>query len=255
MSAHSEDRPKFHDAIPKPTPGRAFTLLELLVVVAVIALLIALLLPAVRSGGSAARRSQCVNNLKQIALALHNYELAYHVLPPAYTVDASGRPLHSWRTLILPYLEREPLYRTIDLSRPWNDPANAKAFETPLVEFRCPEVADPPNTTTYLAVAGPDGCFRPGKSRRLAEITDAHGSTLMVIEVCKEHAVPWMAPVDADESLVMSLVPTAKLPHSGGMNACCVDGSVKFLKASTPAAVRRALISIAGNDDEITTEW
>ena len=64
-----------------------------------------------------------------------NYEQAYNALPPAYTVDANGRPLHSWRTLILPYLEQESLYQTIDLSKPWNDPANARAVETAFPSF------------------------------------------------------------------------------------------------------------------------
>ena len=224
-------------------------------VLGIIAVLIALLLPATRSAGPAARRAQCTNNLKQIALALHNYEQAHKALPPAYTVDARGRPLHSWRTLILPYLEQEPLYQTIDLSKPWNDPANAKALETALPVFRCPEAVGPQNTTTYLAIVAPNGCFIPRESRRLAEITDAHESTLMVIEAGEENAVPWMAPVDADESLVMSLGPTTKLHHAGGTNACFVDGSVRFLKASTPAAVRRALMSISGNDNEARQEW
>ena len=73
---------------------------------------------------------QCANNLKQIALALRNYESVYHALPPAYTVDAEGKPLHSWRTLILPYLEQQALYDKIDLSKPWDDPANKEAYET-----------------------------------------------------------------------------------------------------------------------------
>ena len=127
MSADFANDPEFHDARPKAGSRRGSRLVEVLVVLSIIAMLIALLLPATRSGRYAARRAECVNNLKQIALALHNYEQAHKALPPAYTVDANGRPLHSWRTLILPYLEQESIYRTIDLSKPWNDPANAKA--------------------------------------------------------------------------------------------------------------------------------
>ncbi|MFI5456177.1 MAG: DUF1559 domain-containing protein [Isosphaerales bacterium] len=255
MSANFENDPEFNDAIPKPSPGRRFTLVKLLVVLGIIALLIALLLPATRSAGPAARRSQCANNLKQIALALRNYEQSHKALPPAYTVDAKGRPLHSWRTLILPYLEQQPLYQTIDLSKPWNDPANAKALEAFLPVFHCPEAVGSENTTSYLAIAAPNGCLIPKESRRLAEITDAHESTLMVIEAGEENAVPWMAPVDADETLVMSLGPTTKLHHTGGTNACFVDGHVTFLKANTPAMVRRALMSISGDDNEVAKEW
>ncbi len=256
MSANSGDDREFNDTVPKPSSGRRFKLIELLVVLGIIVLLIGLVLPATRrSGGPAARRAQCVNNLKQIALALHNYEQEHKALPPAYTVDAKGRPLHGWRTLILPYLEQGPLYRTIDLSKPWNDPANAKALGTSVPVFRCPSAVGPHSMTTYLAIVAPDGCFIPEESRRLAEITDGLASTLMVIEAGEDDAAPWMAPVDADESLVMRLAPDTKLHHAGGTNACSVDGSVKFLKASTPEKVRRALISISGNDNEAAEVW
>jgi prepilin-type processing-associated H-X9-DG protein len=77
----------------------------------------------------------------------------------------------------------------------------------------------------------------------------------LVIEAGEENAVPWMAPVDADESLVMSLGPTTKLHHTGGTHACFVDGHVAFLKADSPATVRRALMSISGNDDEAAKAW
>jgi prepilin-type processing-associated H-X9-DG protein len=255
MSAKSERDPEFNEAIPKPRPGRGLTLVKFLAIFGIIALLIALLLPATRSGRGAARRAQCTNNLKQIALALHNYEQTHNALPPAYTVDANGRTLHSWRTLILPYLEKESLYRTIDLSKPWNDLANAKALATALPVYQCPEAAGPQNTTTYLATTGPNGCLIPGSCRRLAEITDGHGSTIMVIEAGEENAVPWMAPVDADEFLVMSLGTTRKLHHVGGTNACFVDGSVRFLKGKTPANVLRALMTISGNDDPSSEDW
>ena len=256
MSANFDNDPEFSDQVPKPRSRRGFRLGELMVVVAIIAVLIALLLPLNRSGSRpAARRAWCVNNLKQIARALHNYEEAYEVLPPAYTVDANGRPLHSWRTLILPYLEQQSLYQSIDLSKPWNDPANAKALKTVVTEFQCPAARGSQNTTTYLAIAGLDGCLIPGKPRRKADITDAHGSTLMVIDAGDENAVPWMAPIDADESLVMSIGPSTQLHHVGGVNAAFVDGSVRFLKANTTAAVRRALLSISGKDDDVANGW
>ena len=255
MSGNFENDPEFDDAIPKPSSGRRFTLVRLLVGLGIIGLLIALLLPATRSAGPAARRAQCQSNLHNIALALLSYEQTYNALPPAYTVDAQGRPLHSWRTLILPFLEQESLYQTIDLSKPWNDSANAKALETGVSIFRCPAAVGPKNTTTYLAIASPNGCLNLNEPRRLAEIVDAHESTLMVLEVGEENAVPWMAPVDANESLVLSLVPTTKLHHAGGMSACFVDGHVTFLKSSTPALVRRALMSITGDDNKVAKDW
>ncbi len=255
MPADFDDDPGSDGAIAGPGSGRGFTLIEALAVLAIIAVLIAFLLPATRSSRGAARRSRCADNLKQIALALRNYEKAHDALPPAYTVDAAGRPLHSWRTLILPYLEQGPLYRTIDLAKPWDDPANARALKTIVPVFHCPGAVGPQDTTTYLAIVAPDGCLIPGKSRRLAEITDAPESTLMVIEAGEENAIPWMAPVDADEPTVMGLGPTSGLHHPGGMNACFVDGRVTFLMADTPATVRRALMTISGNDDAVIKGW
>lgn len=250
MTDRFETDPEFTNTTPKPGAGRGFTIGKLLLVVAIVAVLIALLLPLRRSAGPAARRAQCTNNLKQIGLALYNYEREHGALPPAYTVDADGRPLHSWRTLILPYLEQEALFRTIDLSKPWDDPVNAGALATALPVYRCPGTDGAPNATTYLATTAPDGCLIPGTPRRLAEVTDAREATIVVIEAGAEHAVPWMAPVDAGEGLVLSLGPNARLSHAGGMNACLVDGGVMFLKADTPARVRRALVTISGGDDD-----
>lgn len=255
MSATFENDPEFNDATPKSGPRRGSRLIEILVAIAAILFLFALSLPAYRGAGEAARRSWCTNNLKQIVLALANYEQEHGALPPAYTADANGRPLHSWRTLILPYLQQEALYRTIDLSKPWNDPANARALEAMPSEFRCPDMAGPRNTTTFLAITGPDAYLDPRRPRRVAEITDGTSSTLAVIEADDEHAVPWMAPVHADESLVLGLGPTAKLHHPGGFNAAFVDGSVRFLKASLPAPVRRALMSIGGGETVSADEY
>ena len=119
---------------------------------------LALMLPAVSRGSrEAAKRTQCKNNLKQIMLAFHNYHDTYSAFPPAYTTDADGRRLHSWRTLLLPYLDQQKLYSSIDLAKPWNDPVNAEARKSLLHVYSCPSVADEAkgsnpsdHLTTYL---------------------------------------------------------------------------------------------------------
>ena len=101
-----------------------------LVVVLMVALvcggiLVALLLPAVQAAREAARRMTCNNNLKQIALAMHNYQTAYKTSPPAYIPDKNGKPMHSWRVLIPPYLEGEDgVYKDYRFKEPWDSPHN-----------------------------------------------------------------------------------------------------------------------------------
>ncbi len=111
-----------------------FTLVELLVVIAVIGILIALLLPAVQAVRESARRLQCTNNLKQIGLALHNYEEAHRVFPPAY----SRRPGHNMVTFILSQLEQQPIQQNYHWELPWDDPANDAATHVDIGIFICP---------------------------------------------------------------------------------------------------------------------
>lgn len=249
MTDDSQDSPDGVSESPEPKKKPAHpTFIECCVVASIILMLIGLLSPSTRSVPEAARRTQCQNHLKQIGLALHDYLETYDAFPPAYTVDAEGKPLHSWRTLILPFLDEKPLYDKIDLSKPWDDPANVEAYQTDLGFFRCPSAVLEPTQTTYLAVVTPDSCLRPTEPRTISEIIDGASETLLAIDVAAKHAVHWMSPVDADERIVLGFGPESEDSHMGGVHVLFADGETMFLSGDTPAAERRAMISAAGND-------
>jgi prepilin-type N-terminal cleavage/methylation domain-containing protein/prepilin-type processing-associated H-X9-DG protein len=162
-----------------PSKKRGFTLVELLVVIAIIGILVALLLPAIQAAREAARRTQCTNKMKQLGLAVLNYESAKKVLPLAYTPNYSGKQLmgpcsgsnppstsfinpdnglktHFLLTFILPYMEQQAIFDSIDLKYDWFDNVtttskgtkNALATAKDLEDFLCPSVETRPGTYT-----------------------------------------------------------------------------------------------------------
>ena len=243
--------PDFESPGPKASPRRSRLVIKLLLVTAILAILVALLLPASRSSREAAatgpvhKQSEADRGWRYTITRPSTGRCL-----PRRAMDASGRALHSWRTLILPFLQQESLYRSIDLAKPWNDTANATAFTAMPPVFRCPSGDGLPNTTNYLAIVGPSACFLFPTVRALEEITNDHATTLMLIEAGLESAVPWMAPLDADsESLVVGFSSTTKLDHPGGTNAVCVDGDGCFINwRAKPASERRAMIAVSGSE-------
>lgn len=215
---------------------------------AVIGLLIALLIPAPRGAREAARRNQCLNNLKQIALALLNYEQDHGALPPAYTVDDDGNRLHSWRTLILPYMEEKALYDSIDFSKPWDDPVNQHARETAIDSYMCPSADHELGLTTFLAVVGPESAFSGSDQRRLADVTDEHGQTITVIDAPAGRAVHWMSPGDLSIEDILSFDPKARWHHPGVFQAVFLDGRARAIQHDCPPEILRAMLTIAGGE-------
>jgi len=154
----------------RPVPRRGFTLIELLVVIAIIGVLIALLLPAVQAAREAARRAQCVNNLKQVGIAMHNYHDQMGAFPPG-GMTLNGDPWGtnanylSWRAMILPQMEQGTVYNAINFNvNTWaggNDPgAMFTAWRTVLNVWLCP--SDPNNKGGLRTATGSDGQYPAG---------------------------------------------------------------------------------------------
>ena len=188
-----------------------FTLVELLVVIAVIAMLVALLLPAVQSARASARRVQCVNNLRQIGLATSNYASANNHLPPP-TAGAQFENRGSTLVLLLPYLEEGALYKNYQLDKAITDEGNALVTGQSVPVYLCPEMSTNrpvPDTecgevlaagsyvistrTTYSGHGRLDGAFKnPVEGRRYSlsyqHIMDGTSKTLLVGEVNYGHS-------------------------------------------------------------------
>ena len=213
------------------------------VVVVVCGCLAGLLLPTFSKAREAARRMQCANNLKQIALALHNYESIYGSFPPAYIADENGLPMHSWRVLLLPFLEQEALYKKYNFQESWNGPNNSQLLSSMPPIYECPSnygVADHHSCTSYVAVVGPHTAWPRDSGRLRSEITDGLAKTLQLIEC--DSQIPWLEPRDLELDQALALLDSSDLNSSGvhvtkrffyeyylGRNVAFSDGSVRFL--------------------------
>jgi prepilin-type processing-associated H-X9-DG protein len=211
--------------------------------------LIGLLLPAVQSAREAARRAQCMNNLKQIALALHNYLSANETFPLPAIAGKDGKPLLSWRVAILPFIEQGDLYNRFKLDEPWDSPHNKALLKEMPPTYLCPSRRNvEPYTTTYRIFVGPGAMFEKGQATGIATITDGTSNTVLVVEA--KEAVPWTKPeaeLPFDPKAQPSLL-GAGSSHPGGFNAAFGDGSVRFLKSSINLNVFKALITRNGGE-------
>lgn len=222
--------------------NRAFTLIEVLVVIVILGGLLCLSLPSVRTARTAANRNACQNNMKVIALGLLMYADRRGEFPSAYTTDEGGMPLHSWRTLVLPDVHEFELFKKIDYKKPWDDPINAEFTKARVVGFECPGSALEGPLTTYLAVLGPTSCLRATEPRKVSDLPSNGSKALMLMEVDEEYAVPWMTPKDADEKRFLDAPKSMRPIHSGGFNAVFADGHSQFIGLDTPPEELRPML-------------
>jgi type II secretory pathway pseudopilin PulG len=209
-----------------------------------VGLLAALLIPALSTARTAARRSASMNNMRQIGLALHNYHDVYGEFPPQYVADSAGQPLYSWRVLILPYLEQDAISKAWDKTKAWDSPENAHLADMVLPVFQMPEETRLSNDTSYLAISGSNTLFEGAKSVKFREVIDGLSNTIIVVE-SKGSGVKWAEPRDLDIDSLTTVNSGAAAQINGGAargaQALFADGSVQFVPSSTPPATLRQL--------------
>ena len=188
------------------------------------------------------RFSKSVSKLRKIVLAMHNYHDAYGTMPPAYSVDEEGKPLLSWRVLILPFLDQNSLYKEFNLKEPWDSEANRLATST------IPAVYEDglENKTRMQVVTGAETFDTEGVN--LLKVTDGTSNTVAIVETDSEHAVIWSKPDDRsiDE---MNLLQNLVEEGENGFWAAFCDASLHFMPADM--GEKQFMNSLRANDGNI----
>ena len=192
-------------------------------------LLFAMLLPAVHQVRSAARRTQSMNNVRQIVLSMHNHEAAFGKLPNDLN-DDDGVALHSWRTAILPQLEQGNLYDSIDKSTPWHQASNGDMTEISVPVYESPRGLPTPGVTHYLRVVGEGTVMSDSLSLQDIEESDGTAHTALLLEY-PESLIPWGEPRDITLDDAVQIIQGSAEPS--GTIVGMADGSVTMVPSST----------------------
>ena len=209
-----------------------------------------LLLPLYEHAGPAAYRAMCVNNLKQIGLALHNYHDVNKHFPLVNTCDKDGKPLFSWRVEILPMMEYSNLYDSLKKDEPWNSSHNANVLGQFMPEYLCNADMNnsmPFTNTNYIAVIGPGAAWREDGPVKLSDLPDRGSHTVMVVEVVNS-GVHWAEPRDLTVDEALEGLQTGKglrisTAHPFSINVLFADDTVHSLPAKMPISLWRKILA------------
>ncbi|MBN2291150.1 MAG: DUF1559 domain-containing protein [Pirellulales bacterium] len=245
-------------AMPQPKSSGATPWIIVLVIVLVVSvscggILLALLLPAVQAAREAARRVACINNMKQVGLAMHTFHGTNNRFPSYDDPKHPEWPPCSWRVQLLPHLGQDFTYRQYDRNQAWDSPTNIVLEDVMSPQYRCPSNPTVGSTDTdYLTLVGPNGVFMQKGSLSLKDITDGSSNTIMLVESHKS-GIHWMEPKDlsinnAKMVSVNSAGPGLKSQHPGVVNVVLCDGSVRSLSNNIDPNVLKSLTTPKGGE-------
>ena len=216
---------------------------------AAVAIGAALLLPAVQKAREAARRSQSMNNLKQIGLAFHNYHNVANAFPPAASVDKKDKKLLSWRVHILPYVDQAALYKQFHLDEPWDSEHNKQFIERIPPVYVQPNYADLAKSgkTVYLVPTGKGTAFDGNEGLQISEFRDGTSNTVLAVEAHRDAAVIWTKPDDLEVDFKNPLK-NLKGSLAGGFHVLMCDGTVRFISDNINLETLKAIFTRAGTE-------
>lgn len=212
---------------------------------------IRVLLPALKQMVAGASRTNAANNLKQIAIAMHNYHSTYNRFPAAQWrgPDGNAKHPHSWRVALLPYLEQDALFRQYRFDEPWDSPANRAVMKKMPAVYRNNSPTGATGEAAYhsavFALVGPGTIWEVNDGCRLADITDGTSNTIMVVETARP--IPWNKPEDIEYAPDQPLPKFSNI-HRGIFQAALCDGSVRAIADSIDQSTLRALITRNGGE-------
>jgi hypothetical protein len=212
-----------------------------------------LLLPAVNAARAAARRAHSLNQLRQIALAIANFEAAMGRLPAASIKTAQGKPGLSWRVKILPYLEENELYKEFRLDEPWDSEHNKKLIAKLPECFRSPVSQAEAGKTNYLAVRGANSVIAETNTNqgiRTRDIKDGTSRTIMLVEVNDDRAVTWTKPDDYEWTAENPAQGMGDLHPGEIFLAAFADCSVRVFERSIDKDSLKAMYTRSGREPD-----
>lgn len=221
--------------------------------------------PALTSIQANRIRVQSIRNIERIASALNAYAVDHGTYPPPVIRRPDGTLMHSWRVLILPYLDQQELFNEYDMSQPWDSPSNIELTSRMPAVYRSASSQAYGSEAAYFLITGPGTLFPPAPSSSPAgtfrplsprAITDDPSQTLLVVEASTSTSnfyPSWLEPRDLDVTSMQGLIGTSPGREIGGIHSdgavvATIDGRSHFLSDQTPPSTVMALISVSGGE-------